>query len=93
VASGDRGDSRLRQLASCGAAARSQGAAVLLAAERPAHDLEGGGVELRLTVASEAEMRPWVLGWGAQVEVLAPASLRGHVARSMAAAAQLYAGD
>jgi predicted DNA-binding transcriptional regulator YafY len=55
--------------------------------------LEGGGVELRLTVASEVEMRPWVLGWGAQVEVLAPPPLREHVARSMAAAAQLYASD
>ena len=55
-------------------------------------DLEGGGVELRLTVASEVEMRPWVLGWGAQVEVLAPASLRAHVAASMAAGARLYAG-
>ena len=53
-------------------------------------DLEGGGVELRLSVASEVEMRPWVLGWGAQVEVLAPPSLRKHVAASMAAGAQLY---
>jgi predicted DNA-binding transcriptional regulator YafY len=56
-------------------------------------DLEGGGVELRLTVASEVEMRPWVLGWGSQVEVLAPPSLREHVAASMAAGARLYASD
>jgi proteasome accessory factor B len=55
-------------------------------------DLEGGGVELRLNVASEVEMRPWVLGWGGQVEVLAPPSLRQHVADSMAAGARLYAG-
>ena len=54
-------------------------------------DLEDGGVELRLTVASEVEMRPWVLGWGAQVEVLAPPSLRDHVAGSMANGARLYA--
>jgi predicted DNA-binding transcriptional regulator YafY len=53
---------------------------------------EDGGVELRLTVASEVEMRPWVLGWGAQVEVLAPPSLRTHVGDSMAAGARLYAG-
>ncbi len=56
-------------------------------------ELEGGGVELRLNVASEVEMRPWVLGWGAQVEVLAPPSLREHVAASMAAGARLYASD
>jgi predicted DNA-binding transcriptional regulator YafY len=55
-------------------------------------DLENGGVELRLTVASEMEMRPWVLGWGAQVEVMAPPALRQHVAESMAAGARLYAG-
>jgi proteasome accessory factor B len=56
-------------------------------------DLENGGVELRLSVASEVEMRPWVLGWGAQVEVLAPPSLRAHVAGSMADGARLYADD
>jgi predicted DNA-binding transcriptional regulator YafY len=33
-----------------------------------------------------------VLGWGAQVEVLAPPSLRAHVADSMAAGARVYAG-
>ncbi|MGD0372771.1 MAG: transcriptional regulator [Candidatus Dormibacteria bacterium] len=55
-------------------------------------DLEDRGVELRLTVASEVEMRPWVLGWGGQVEVLAPPSLREHVAGSMLAGARLYAG-
>jgi proteasome accessory factor B len=55
-------------------------------------DLENGGVGLRLSVASEVEMRPWVLGWGAQVEVLAPPSLRQHVADSMAAGARVYAG-
>jgi proteasome accessory factor B len=55
-------------------------------------DRENGGVELRLTVASEVEMRPWVLAWGAQVEVLAPPSLRQHVADSMAAGARVYAG-
>ena len=56
-------------------------------------DLEGGGVELRLTVTSEVEMRPWVLGWGAQVEVISPASLREHVAASMSEGARLYVGD
>lgn len=53
-------------------------------------DLPDGGVELRLSVASELEMRPWVLGWGSQVEVIAPASLRAHVAQSMRDGAQMY---
>jgi predicted DNA-binding transcriptional regulator YafY len=44
------------------------------------------------SVASEVEMRPSVLGWGARVEVLAPLSLREHVAGSMVAGARLCAG-
>jgi predicted DNA-binding transcriptional regulator YafY len=54
-------------------------------------DLPGGGVELRLRVVSEVEMRPWVLGWGSLVEVVAPPSLREHVAESMRAGAEMYA--
>ncbi len=53
-------------------------------------DLPGGGVEMRLSVASEVEMRPWVLGWGSLVEVVGPASLREHVAASMRSGAALY---
>jgi predicted DNA-binding transcriptional regulator YafY len=53
-------------------------------------DLEDGRVELRLRVASEVEMRPWVLGWGALVEVVGPGSLREHVAESMRRGAALY---
>jgi predicted DNA-binding transcriptional regulator YafY len=56
-------------------------------------DLDGGGIEMRLVVASEMEMRPWVLGWGANVEVLAPASLREHVGESMRQGAEMYGGD
>ena len=56
-------------------------------------DLDDGGVELRVHVASEIEMRPWVLGWGSQVEVLAPASLREHVAESMREGARMYDGQ
>ncbi len=55
-------------------------------------DLADGGVELRLQVASEVEMRPWVLGWGSNLEVLAPPSLREHVAGSMRQGAAMY-GD
>ena len=61
----------------------------------PAHatrtDLPGGGIEVRLDVAGEVEMRPWVMRWGPNVEVLEPESLRRHIAESHAAAAALYA--
>ena len=53
-------------------------------------DIPGGGVEMKLQVASEIEMRPWVLGWGAQVEAVAPESLRAFVAASMRAGARIY---
>ena len=53
-------------------------------------DLPDGGIEMSVRVASEIEMRPWVLGWGSQVEVIAPASLREHVAESMREGAQMY---
>jgi proteasome accessory factor B len=56
-------------------------------------DLGDGGIEMRLVVASEMEMRPWVMGWGANVEVLAPASLREHVAETMRCGAAIYGGD
>lgn len=53
-------------------------------------EVPDGGVELRLRVASEKEMRQWVLGWGSQVEVLAPETLRNHVADSMREGARVY---
>jgi predicted DNA-binding transcriptional regulator YafY len=56
-------------------------------------DIEDGSVEMRLIVTSELEMRQWVLGWGADVEVLAPSTLREHVAETMRRGAELYRGD
>jgi predicted DNA-binding transcriptional regulator YafY len=53
--------------------------------------LPDGGIELRLRVASETEMRPWVMRWGPLVEVIEPASLRAWVADAHARAAALYA--
>lgn len=55
-------------------------------------DVPGGGVEMRIDVASEVEMRPWVLGWGPLVRVIEPASLRDHVADAARRVAALYAG-
>lgn len=54
-------------------------------------DLDGGGIEVRLDVASEVEMRHWLMGWGENIEVIEPASLRRHMADTLAAAAALYA--
>ncbi len=55
--------------------------------------LPDGGVELHLLVASTVELTPWILGWGAECEVLAPAALRAEVAQSHASAARLYRAD
>ena len=63
----------------------------LAARERSGPTSSGGGIEVRLDVASEVEMRPWLLRWGSNVEVLEPPSLRAHMAETLAAAAALYA--
>ncbi len=55
--------------------------------------LDDGRLEVRLRVAAEQEMRPWVLRWGPLVEVLQPRSLRNYVADAHRRAAQLYAQD
>jgi len=39
------------------------------------------------------EMRPWLMRWGPNVEVLEPASLRKHIAEAHTAAAALYASS
>ena len=39
-------------------------------------DLPDGGCEITMQVGGTREMRSWVLGWGAEVEVLAPEHLR-----------------
>ncbi len=44
------------------------------------HDCADGGCELQLTVGGTREIRSWVLGWGAEVEVIAPAELRAEIA-------------
>ena len=52
--------------------------------------LPGGGVEVRFVVASTLELIPWILGWGADCEVVEPADLRERVARELASAARRY---
>lgn len=56
-------------------------------------ELADGSIQVRLQVAAEQEMRPWVLRWGALVEVVQPTSLRAYVADSHRRAAELYAKE
>lgn len=44
-------------------------------------ELPGGRVEMRVRVADTGEVRRWLLGFGAEVEVLAPAALREAISR------------
>lgn len=53
-------------------------------------ELPGAGVEMRIDVASEVEMRPWVLGWGPLVTVCEPQSLRDYVESAARRTAELY---
>jgi CRISPR-associated endonuclease/helicase Cas3 len=52
--------------------------------------LEDGSVIWRCWLAEPREMLPWVRGWGADVEVLAPAALKAELHRSARALAKLY---
>ncbi|MHB8991865.1 MAG: helix-turn-helix transcriptional regulator [Chloroflexota bacterium] len=43
-------------------------------------DLPDGRLDFAVTVAGTMEITPWILSWGAEVEVLAPEQLRAKVA-------------
>ena len=53
--------------------------------ERP-----GGGLELRLRLGALTEAESWILGWGAEAEVMAPPELRASLGRTAAALAAKY---
>lgn len=53
-------------------------------------DCDDGGCELTMIVGGIREIRSWVLSWGADVEVLAPAELRAEVAAHAEKMAALY---
>jgi predicted DNA-binding transcriptional regulator YafY len=55
-------------------------------------ELEGGGVELTVTVAGTVEIQPWILSWGDGVEVLAPPALREAIAGAVRRATERYGG-
>jgi predicted DNA-binding transcriptional regulator YafY len=54
------------------------------------HAASDGSLEWRARVAGTVEIRLWILSWGDDVEVLAPADLRADVAASLARAAARY---
>ncbi|MGH2536993.1 MAG: helix-turn-helix transcriptional regulator [Candidatus Promineifilaceae bacterium] len=49
-----------------------------------------GGLRFRAWVAEPQEMMPWIRGWGAEVEVLAPAGLRQELVAEAGRLARLY---
>jgi predicted DNA-binding transcriptional regulator YafY len=51
-----------------------------------------GGCDLIMVIGGTREVLPWVLGWGADVEVLAPEDLRAEVAAHGARMAAMYGG-
>lgn len=53
-------------------------------------ELDGGGLELTVTVAGTVEIRPWILSWGDGVEVLEPLELREAMALAVRQAAARY---
>ena len=53
-------------------------------------DLADGRVEFRVRVSSLVEVRPWILGWGKQCEVLEPADLRESIAEELRNATAAY---
>jgi predicted DNA-binding transcriptional regulator YafY len=52
--------------------------------------LPDGSVEIRLVIAEPTEIRPWILGWGKECEVLAPATLRESILAELDDAAAVY---
>lgn len=53
-------------------------------------DLPSGGLELRMRLGALAEVERWVLGWGAEAEVVEPAELRERIRRTAASLAAAY---
>ena len=55
-------------------------------------DTGDGGCELAMRVGGIREVRAWVLGWGADVEVLAPTALRDEVRDHARRMQEIYQG-
>ncbi len=53
-------------------------------------DQDDGSIIWRATIAEPQEMLPWIRGWGADCEVLAPATLRSTLEKEAQRLAQMY---
>jgi len=53
-------------------------------------ELADGAVELRLVIAEPTEIRPWILGWGRECEVIEPAKLRESILDELEDAVTAY---
>jgi predicted DNA-binding transcriptional regulator YafY len=53
-------------------------------------ELLHGSLELHLKIAETSEIRRWVMQFGAEAEVVRPASLRRAVAEELAASLKRY---
>jgi predicted DNA-binding transcriptional regulator YafY len=71
--------------------AKAAAAARVVAGHAIAQTAEGG-VEITYDVADVDELARWVLSWGAQAEIVAPAAARERIARLSGEIAQIYAG-
>src|SRR5713226_2663845 len=52
--------------------------------------LPDGAVEVRLVIAEPTEIRPWILGWGKECEVVSPAGFRESILAELEDAAAAY---
>jgi len=68
-------------------------AAARIVAERQVEQRPDGGVEISYRVADVDELVRWVLGWGAQAEVIAPSAARARIATLAAEIAQKYTAN
>lgn len=53
-------------------------------------ELPGGALELRLRLGALTEIEQWILGWGANAEVIEPAELRANLKATAKALAGMY---
>jgi predicted DNA-binding transcriptional regulator YafY len=64
--------------------------AARIVADRAVDRREDGSVEITYHVADVDELARWVLGWGAQAEIVAPAAVRDRVRMLIAQIAAKY---
>lgn len=53
-------------------------------------DLPDGGIELTVRLGALAEVERWILGWGAQAEVIGPPELRQRLAKAAKQLSAIY---